>query len=159
MADDSTPLALATIHEENIVHGSAKGDAHPTPDRDAVLARIEREKTLALIKAWEENEKAKAVNRAHKKLVEIGSWETNMKASVEALIKKAEEDMEKKKAEHVAKFRIKIAKLHEEVEAKRVTITSRRGEVVTKVEDQATKFRSTGYVPRDFFRMLRLLKQ
>lgn len=30
---------------------------------DAVLARVESEKRLALIKAWEENEKAKADNR------------------------------------------------------------------------------------------------
>ncbi|KAI4343261.1 hypothetical protein MLD38_027789 [Melastoma candidum] len=91
------------------------------------------------------------LDRAHKNLVEIGSWETSMKASVEALINKAEEDTEKKKAEHAAKFRIKISELHKEAETRRVTITSRRGEDVTKVEDRATKFWSTGYVPHDLF--------
>lgn len=30
---------------------------------DAVLARVETEKRMSLIKAWEENEKAKAENK------------------------------------------------------------------------------------------------
>ncbi|KAJ6961049.1 hypothetical protein NC652_000053 [Populus alba x Populus x berolinensis] len=84
-------------------------------DRDAVLARVEAEKRCALVKAWEENEKAKAENnfqflidddlqslflskfihaefsnRAHKKLSAIGSWETIKRESVEAKIKKYE---------------------------------------------------------------------
>ncbi|XP_057445752.1 remorin-like [Lotus japonicus] len=35
-------------------------------DRDAVLARVESQKRLALIKAWEENEKTKVDNKAYK---------------------------------------------------------------------------------------------
>nr|GMC85191.1 remorin-like [Ipomoea batatas] len=59
-------------------------------DRDAALAQLELEKRLALIKAWEENEKAKADNKAHKKLSAIAAWENTKKASVEAQLKQIE---------------------------------------------------------------------
>lgn len=58
--------------------------------RDAILAAIETEKRLALIKAWEESEKSKAENRAHKMQSAIGTWETSMKTSAEAQLKKME---------------------------------------------------------------------
>nr|GMC87343.1 remorin isoform X2 [Ipomoea batatas] len=59
-------------------------------EQHAALAQLELEKRLALIKAWEENEKAKADNKAHKKLSAIAAWENTKKASVEAQLKQIE---------------------------------------------------------------------
>ncbi|ESR35148.1 hypothetical protein CICLE_v10005899mg [Citrus x clementina] len=59
-------------------------------NRDAVLARVETEKRISLIRAWEESEKSQAENKAHKKLSSIVSWENSRKAAVEAELKKIE---------------------------------------------------------------------
>ncbi|RWW53943.1 hypothetical protein BHE74_00039517, partial [Ensete ventricosum] len=56
----------------------------------AALARVATEKRLSLIKAWEENEKVKAENKAIKKISSISSWEKSKKAEVEAELKKKE---------------------------------------------------------------------
>ncbi|KAJ7010697.1 remorin [Populus alba] len=121
-------------------------------DRDAVLARVEAEKRCALVKAWEENEKAKAENKAHKKLSAIGSWETIKRESVEAKIKKYEEKVEKKKAEYAEKMKNKVAELHKATEEKKAMIEAKKGEDRLKVEETAAKFRATGYTPRKCLR-------
>ncbi|KAG6788347.1 hypothetical protein POTOM_004412 [Populus tomentosa] len=121
-------------------------------DRDAVLARVEAEKRCALVKAWEENEKAKAENKAHKKLSAIGSWETIKRESVEAKIKKYEEKVEKKKAEYAEKMKNKVAELHKAAEEKKAMIEAKKGEDRLKVEETAAKFRATGYTPRKCLR-------
>ncbi|XP_022738045.1 remorin-like [Durio zibethinus] len=119
-------------------------------DRDSVLARVETEKRLALIKAWEENEKAKVENKAHKKISAIGSWENAKKAGVEAQLKKYEEKLEKKKAEYGEKMKNKVAEIQEEAEEKRAVIEAKRGEYFLKIEETAEIFRATGYTPKKF---------
>ncbi|XP_022732829.1 remorin-like [Durio zibethinus] len=119
-------------------------------DRDSVLARVETEKRLALVKAWKENEKAKVDNRAHKKISAIESWENTKKADVEAQLKIIEEKLEKKKAEYAEKMKNKAAEIHKEAEEKRAMIEAKRGEEFLKIEETATKFRATGYTPKKF---------
>ncbi|XVE64870.1 hypothetical protein DITRI_Ditri07aG0136400 [Diplodiscus trichospermus] len=119
-------------------------------NRDSVLARVETEKKLALIKAWEENEKAKVDNRAHKKISAIGSWENTKKADVEAQLKRIEEKLEKKKAEYAEKMKNKVAEIHKEAEEKRAVIEAKRGEDFLKIEEAAVKFRAAGYTPKKF---------
>ncbi|EOY24680.1 Remorin family protein [Theobroma cacao] len=119
-------------------------------NRDSVLARVETEKRLALLKAWEENEKAKVENKAHKKISAIGSWENTKKAGVEAQLKKIEEQLEKKKAEYAEKMKNRVAEIHREAEEKRAMIEAKRGEDFLKIEETAAKFRATGYTPKKF---------
>ncbi|THU55168.1 hypothetical protein C4D60_Mb11t03720 [Musa balbisiana] len=57
---------------------------------DAVLARVETEKRESMIKAWEENEKTKAQNKAAKKMASITAWENSKKAAIEAELKMKE---------------------------------------------------------------------
>jgi hypothetical protein len=64
---------------------AATGGSH---ERDALLTTVATEKRISLIKAWEENEKAKADNKAAKKLADIASWENSKVAEIEAEIKK-----------------------------------------------------------------------
>ncbi|CAN6912417.1 unnamed protein product [Brassica oleracea] len=120
-------------------------------NRDAVLARVETEKRMSLIKAWEEAEKCKVENKAEKKLSSIGSWENNKKAAVEAELKKMEEQLEKKKAENVELMKNKIAQIHKQAEEKRAMIEARRGEEVLKAEELAAKYRATGTAPKKLF--------
>ncbi|KAA8522385.1 hypothetical protein F0562_013254 [Nyssa sinensis] len=120
-------------------------------DRDAVLARLETEKRLALIKAWEDSEKTKAENKAYKKLSAIGAWENSKKAAVEAQLKKIEENFEKKKAEYAEKKNNKVAEIHKAAEEKRAMIEAKRGEDILKVEDTAAKFRAASQIPKKLF--------
>ncbi|RWW08280.1 hypothetical protein GW17_00028280 [Ensete ventricosum] len=57
--DDSKALAIVEKVEDPPAEKSSGGST----ERDAVLARLETEKRLSLIKAWEENEKTKAENK------------------------------------------------------------------------------------------------
>ncbi|KAJ7010700.1 hypothetical protein NC653_001226 [Populus alba x Populus x berolinensis] len=134
------------------IHLPTAKNSRGSNDRDAVLARVEAEKRCALVKAWEENEKAKAENKAHKKLSAIGSWETIKRESVEAKIKKYEEKVEKKKAEYAEKMKNKVAELHKATEEKKAMIEAKKGEDRLKVEETAAKFRATGYTPRKCLR-------
>ncbi|XP_022773095.1 remorin-like [Durio zibethinus] len=141
--------------EKSVIPGPEKVAAAPATEkspnsRDSVLARVETEKRLALIKAWEENEKAKIENRAHKKISAIGSWENTKKAGVEALLKRIEEQLERKKAEHGEKMKNKVAEIHKEAQEKRAVIEAKRGEDFLKIEETAAKFRATGYTPKKF---------
>ncbi|CAH8363405.1 unnamed protein product [Eruca vesicaria subsp. sativa] len=120
-------------------------------NRDAVLARVETEKRMSLIKAWEEAEKCKVENKAEKKLSSIESWENNKKAAVEAELKKIEEQLEKKKAEYVELMKNKIAQIHKQAEEKRAMIEARRGEEILKAEELAAKYRSTRTTPKKLF--------
>ncbi|KAJ9173579.1 hypothetical protein P3X46_016699 [Hevea brasiliensis] len=119
-------------------------------DRDAELEKVESEKRYALIKAWEENEKAKVENKTHKKILAVASWETTKKAYVETQIKKYEEKVEKKKAKYAEKKKNKIAEIHKEREEKRAMVEAKREEQYRKVEEIAARYRSLGYMPRKF---------
>ncbi|XP_057478182.1 remorin-like [Actinidia eriantha] len=120
-------------------------------DRDAALARVETEKRLALIKAWEESEKSKAENKAYKKFSAIEAWESSKKASVEAQLKKMEEKFEKKKAEYAEMMNNKAAEIHKAAEEDRAIIEAKRGEDFLKVEEVAAKYRAMSSMPKRLF--------
>ncbi|KAJ4712075.1 Remorin family protein [Melia azedarach] len=119
-------------------------------DRETVLANVEKEKRLALIKAWEENEKTKVDNKAYKRLSAVGTWENTKKAAVEVQLRRYEEKLEKKKAEYEERMKNKVAEIRREAEERRAMIEARRGEDVLKVEETAAKFRTAGFRPRKF---------
>ncbi|XXG85232.1 hypothetical protein AAC387_Pa11g0348 [Persea americana] len=120
-------------------------------EKDVILSRLETEKRMALIKAWEESEKTKAENRAYRKKSAIGSWENSKKASMEARIKKIEENFEKKKAEYGEQMKNKIAMIHKEAEEKRAVIELQCAEDLLRTEEIASKYRAIGFVPKKIF--------
>ncbi|KAK4801624.1 hypothetical protein SAY86_022111 [Trapa natans] len=117
-------------------------------NRDVVLARLETEKWLALIKAWEESEKSKAENKAFKRLSAVEAWENSEKAAVEAKLKKKEEKMERKKAEYAERMKNMMTDVHKAAEQKRAMVEAKRGEDIVKVEEKAGKFLAKGYTPK-----------
>ncbi|XP_042020119.1 remorin-like isoform X1 [Salvia splendens] len=117
-------------------------------DRDAVLAKVEIEKKFSLIKAWEENEKTKAENKAHKKLSAIDAWENTKRAAVEAELKQIEEKFEKKKTEYAEKMKNKEALIHKAAEEKRATIEENRSKDSLNAEEMAAKYRTTATIPK-----------
>lgn len=127
--------------DEKAAHGGSN-------DRDIALARVETEKRNSLIKAWEENEKTKAENKAAKKVSAILSWENTKKANIEAQLRKIEEQLEKKKAEYAEKMKNKAAMIHKEAEEKKAMVEAKRGEEVLKAEEMAAKYRATGNSPK-----------
>ncbi|KAK9147865.1 hypothetical protein Scep_006622 [Stephania cephalantha] len=143
-ADDSKALAVVEKVPDSVEVKTSGGSI----DRDILLARVETEKRLSLVRAWEDSEKTKAENKAHKKLSAILSWENSKKAAVEAQLKKIEEQLEKKKAEYGEKMKNKIAMIHKEAEEKRAMVEARRGEDVLKAEEMAAKYRATGSAPK-----------
>ncbi|CAI8619396.1 unnamed protein product [Vicia faba] len=126
-------------------------DTKDSADRvpsDAVLARVESQKRLALIKAWEENEKTKVENRAYKMQSAVDLWEDNKKSSTEAKFKGIEVKLDQKKSEYVEDMQNKIAEIHKSAEEKKAMIEAQKGEEILKVEETAAKFRTRGYEPR-----------
>lgn len=152
-ADDSKSLAVLEKEAEPITPASVEKSQSQggSIDRDKVLARVETEKRLSLIKAWEESEKTKAENKAYKKSSSIGSWENSKKANVEAQLKQMEEKLEKKKAEYVEQMRNKIAMIHKEAEERRAMVEAKRGEEMLKAEEMAAKYRASGLAPKKLF--------
>ncbi|KAF6148690.1 hypothetical protein GIB67_003781 [Kingdonia uniflora] len=157
-ADDECK-ALAVVDTPESTQEKPSGGG--SQDRDIVLARVETEKRLSLLKAWEENEKTKAenknisnlsklitLNRAYRKTSAIGAWENSKKASVEAQLKKIEEKLEKKKAEYLEKMQNKIAMIHKEAEEKRAMVAASKGEDLLKAEETAAKYRATQSAPK-----------
>lgn len=142
--DDSKALVLV----EKVPEAGEAKSSEGSVNRDAVLAKVATEKRVSLIKAWEESEKSKAENKAHKKFSSVVAWENSRKASVEAELKKIEENLEKKKAEYIEKMKNKIALLHKEAEEKRAIIEAKRGEELLKAEETAAKYRATGTAPK-----------
>lgn len=133
--------ALAKVPEP--VAKSSKGSL----DRDVALAKLEDDKRLSYIKAWEESEKTKVENKAQKKLSDVTSWENTRKASLENDLKSIEEKMLKKKAEYAEKIRNKVALVHKQAEEKRAMVEAKRGEDMLKAEETAAKLRATGHAP------------
>lgn len=131
-------------------HPSVEKSSWDSTDKGAAFEQLEKEKKLALIQAWEENEKAKADNKAYKRFSAVGSWENSKKAAVEVQLKKFEEKWEKKKAEYEERMKNEVAYIHMEAEEKRAMIEAKRGEDFLNVEETAAKFRAAGFVPRKF---------
>ncbi|PIN27211.1 hypothetical protein CDL12_00004 [Handroanthus impetiginosus] len=123
----------------------------PEDRADVAAARVEMEKRLALIKAWEDNEKAIADNKAFKKLSAIDGWENTKRTSVEAQMKQIEEKIEKKKAEYRERMKDKMATIHKAADEKRAFVESDRQKDFLAVEEAASKFRATGSTPKKFF--------
>ncbi|XP_065000968.1 remorin-like [Musa acuminata AAA Group] len=144
--DDSKALvAVEKVEDSSTEKGSGSND------RDAALARVATEKRLSLIKAWEENEKVKAENKAIKKISSISAWEKSKKADVEAELKKKEEELEKKKAEYAEQVKNKLALIHKQAEEKRAIAEAKHGEEALKAEEKAAKYRATGLAPKKIF--------
>ncbi|KAK1308538.1 hypothetical protein QJS10_CPA09g01634 [Acorus calamus] len=143
--DDSKALAIVEKVADPVPEVKPSGGSI---DRDIVLARVETEKRMSLIKAWEDNEKTKAENKAQKKAAAIGSWEKTKHADVEAELKKVEEKLEKKKAEYAERMKNKIALIHKAAEEKRAMVEAKRGEDLLKAEEMAAKYRATGLAPK-----------
>ncbi|MED6195546.1 hypothetical protein PIB30_038877 [Stylosanthes scabra] len=136
-------------YHQGTATSSARKDTGELADRDGALARLEREKILALIKAWEESEKTKIDNRAYKMQFAVGLWEDSKKASVEAKLKKNAEKLERKKAEYFEKMQNEIAEIHRMAEERRARHEARRGKELIKIEDTAENFRARGYSPKN----------
>ncbi|KAK6918405.1 Remorin, C-terminal [Dillenia turbinata] len=117
-------------------------------DRDVALARVETEKRLSFIKAWEESEKTKAENKAQKKLSAVLAWENSQKASFEAKLRKIEEQLEKKKAEYGEQMKNKVAATHRQAEEKRAMVEARKGEEILRAEEMGAKYRATNQTPK-----------
>ncbi|XP_044486721.1 remorin-like isoform X2 [Mangifera indica] len=88
--DDAAEEKVLNPVDQKVADPATEKNSGDSVCRDAVLARVESEKRLALIKAWEENEKAKADNRAYKRLSAIASWENSKKAVADVQLKKYE---------------------------------------------------------------------
>ncbi|KAE9592589.1 hypothetical protein Lal_00028621 [Lupinus albus] len=142
--DDSKALfifeKIQGVADEKLFEGSV--------NRDVALARVATEKRLSLIKAWEESEKSKAENKAHKKHIAIDAWENSKKAAVEAELRMIEEQLEKKKAEYAEEIKNRIAKFHKEAEENRAIVEAKKGEELVKAEEIATKHRASGTIPK-----------
>ncbi|CAN0824812.1 Uncharacterized protein At3g61260, partial [Linum grandiflorum] len=120
---------------------------------DVALAQLDKEKKSSFIKAWEDSEKSKVINKAQKQLSAVAAWENSKKAAAEAKLKKIElcffahglkdvglpeqEQLEKKKAGYAEKMKNQVAQIHKEAEEKRAM-----------VEEMAAKYRATGHIPK-----------
>ncbi|KAG7650409.1 putative remorin [Arabidopsis thaliana] len=107
------------------------------------LVEIEKEKRLALIDAWEENEKAKAQTKAYKEFCSIESWENNMKTALELDLKEMEENLQVEKTEYSKKIKKKIAEIEKIAEAKREKIEKQKEQESIKVEKISEKLIAT----------------
>ncbi|XP_038982721.1 remorin-like isoform X2 [Phoenix dactylifera] len=146
-ADDSKALAVVEMVADTPTEKSTGGST----ERVAILARLETEKRISLIKAWEENEKVKVENKAVKQMSSITAWENSKMAAMEAELKAKEEELEKMKAEYAEKMKNKVAMIHKAAEEKRAYVEAKRGEDILKAEETAAKYRSKGLAPKKIF--------
>ncbi|KAJ3689147.1 hypothetical protein LUZ61_018311 [Rhynchospora tenuis] len=136
---------------ENKIEGTYSPEkiSRPPAERDISLTRIETDKKISIIKAWEESEKTKAENKAQKKISSILSWENTETAAIEAKLRREEEELEKKKAEYAEKLKNKMANIHKEAEMKRAVVESTRGKAFVEAEEKAAKYQATGTIPNE----------
>ncbi|EPS59685.1 hypothetical protein M569_15119, partial [Genlisea aurea] len=128
---------------ESIPKQTSKGSL----DRDIALAKVDDDKRLSFIKAWEDSEKTKAQNKAEKKLSEVNSWENSKRAALEGKLKTFDEELEKKKAGYAEKVKNKLAIIHKQAEEQRAEVLAKRGEEQLKADEAAAKFRAAGQIP------------
>lgn len=120
-------------------------------DRDAFLTRVVTAERTSFIRAWEESEKAKAENRAARRLASVTSWENSKVAEMEAELKKIHEQLEMKKAAQAEKLKNSAAAVHRAAEEKRAAAVARRGEEVIAAEEAAARYRAMGQEPTRLF--------
>ncbi|KAK9672642.1 hypothetical protein RND81_12G114000 [Saponaria officinalis] len=150
-----TPTPVAEVYdppEEAVVEFAPMEET--TSIQNAKLARVETEKRMSLIKAWEESEKCKAQNKAHKKIAIIEAWENIKKASLEAQLRKIEQCLEKKKAEYTEKMKNKVAMIHKQAEERKAVVEAKRCENLLKVDEIASKCRTIGKPPKKLLILL-----
>ncbi|XP_074317975.1 remorin 1.4-like [Silene latifolia] len=133
---------------------SEKETATSTYIENTQLSRVEAQKRMSLIKAWEESEMSKIENKAHKKKAVIGAWVKIKEATLEAQLKKIEQCLEKKKAEHAEKMKNKMAMIHKEAEERKAMVEAKHAEHLLKVEEIASKCRATGKAPKKLLVLL-----
>ncbi|XP_021304034.1 remorin [Sorghum bicolor] len=119
--------------------------------RDAFLTRVVTAKKTSFIRAWEESEKAKAENKAARRLASVASWENSKVAEIEAELKKIHEQLEMKNAAQAEKRKNSTAAVHRVAEEKRAAAVARRGEEVIAAEEAAAKYRARGQEPTRLF--------
>ncbi|KAG2262333.1 hypothetical protein Bca52824_069412 [Brassica carinata] len=103
------------------------------------FVEIEREKSLALLNAWKENEKAKAQTKAYRELCSLEEWENNMKTALELDLKKMEENLEVEKGENSKRFKKKIPEIKKIAEAKREKIEKQKEKGTIKLKRMSEK--------------------
>ncbi|XP_075495967.1 remorin 1.4-like isoform X1 [Primulina tabacum] len=149
--DLESPLKPPPIAQEEAAEDGDEKISRNCEGMESTLARVETEKRLALIKAWEENKKTKVDNKAHKKLAAIDAWENTKRAYIDAQLKQIEENFEKKKAKYGEKMKNKMAISHRTAEEMRATVAADCEHAVFTVEEAAATFRATGRVPKKLF--------
>ncbi|CAM0943231.1 unnamed protein product [Alopecurus aequalis] len=156
----AAPVAVAGVPDGGggATQNGPPAQAHKAPpapgsatDRDAVLGKVEMERKLSMVKAWEEHEKSKVDNRAEHKMSSILSRENTKKAAVEAKLRAREEKLEKKKAEYAEKMRNRVATIHKKAEEERASVEARRQQEMIRCQETAAKHRSTGTTPKKKF--------
>ncbi|KAJ1294930.1 hypothetical protein BS78_01G183800 [Paspalum vaginatum] len=145
---DAILSATATPRSDAETPAAATGSSH---ERDALLTRVVAAKTTSLIRAWEESEKAKAHNRAARRLASVTSWENSKVAQMEAELKKIHEQLEMRKAAQAEKLRNRAAAVRRAAEEKRAAAVARRGEEVVGAEEAADRYRARGQAPSRIF--------
>ncbi|KAI5065387.1 hypothetical protein GOP47_0020082 [Adiantum capillus-veneris] len=120
-------------------------------NKDLVMAKLNKDKVLLLIKAWEENKKKKSFNRFSKKMAKLEAWELGKKARAEARLRTSEERLENDRAACIEKARNKVALVQKIAEEKRALAEAHHGKQVLKAEETAAKCRASGARPRGFF--------
>ncbi|KAH7435027.1 hypothetical protein KP509_06G045700 [Ceratopteris richardii] len=119
-------------------------------NKDIVLAKLNQDRVLNLIKAWEDSVKAKSLNRLGKKLAKITAWEKANKARTEAQLQELEEKIENKRASFVETVHNEIAAIHRRSEEERAVAEAKHGEETLKAAEMATKYRACGKIPRKY---------
>ncbi|VVA93611.1 unnamed protein product [Arabis nemorensis] len=135
MGQDKQVKKVSQLYEQNTIILASNQNEN--------LAEIEKEKRLALIKSWEDNEKAKAQTKAYRELCSIESWENNMKAILELDLKKMEESLKVEKAEYSKRLKKKIPEIEKIAEAKREKIEKQKVQESIKVKKMSEKLSAT----------------
>eukprot|EP00249_Psilotum_nudum_P026678 c3316_g1_i1 orf=275-949(+) len=141
------PAATEATSSMPLVVTTAEGGSR---NRDEALAKVNQDRTLSHIRAWEENEKAKSLNKFNRVVAKINAWENTRKATAEAKLKKAEEKLEKKRAQYVEKMKNKIAAVHRQAEEKRAMAEAKKGEEHVQAEETAARYKAAGQPPKKF---------
>lgn len=145
--DMARKMQLLSVDEGSPGSASMAGSSL---NRDLVLAKLNKEKVISLIKSWEENMKRKSQNSYNKKVAKIGTWEVAKKARAEASLRTSEERLENEKAAYVERTRNKVALVQRIAEEQRALAEARHGQEMLKAEEVAAKCRASGARPRKF---------
>ncbi|CAH2048131.1 unnamed protein product [Thlaspi arvense] len=151
MGQDKQVKQDSPLHEQNTIKNSASSQSFQFFwFVDENFVEIEKEKSLTLINAWEENEKAKAQTKAYRELCSTEAWENNMKTALELDLKKMEETLEVEKDEYSKKLKKKIPEIEKIAEAKREKIEKQKVQESINLTKMSEKLSATpgAYPPK-----------